>query len=222
MARLTVTEVTTRVLRKMQDDAFDATDVLTALDQCNVEIATILDIKELVTVSEVTFTNSQNNITLPSDFCKNLFLGYNKTTNRHLDVYDSRRILTRRLTHLDRAGNVEAICKDGENIFYQKVPAADQTGDVHYHALPDDLASDGEFPSYVPGNFIHRLYYNYAVAQLFDLVEDGIDGEKVNTLYHEDKFNKYLREFELFIGPDPDDPYVPRTPAYKFDFEDYG
>lgn len=228
MARLTVERLIEKIILKIQDgdesDYVTPDTVMEELDQCNVDIATEVNIKELATVSEVTLAAGQNSVSLPSDFLnkqKSLSQGYNKSTNEHLKVYASRRLVDRRFRGISITGNAMIICDDFPNLYYQCSPSSDQLIDIYHFAVPNDLSENGNFPNYIPNNYIYRLYFHYACAQLFDYLEDGEEGEKVNTLYHEDKYSKNLKAFKAFIGPDPDDPFVIESPNISFNFEDY-
>lgn len=205
MAKETVAEVVIRVLRKIQEDAITAADVVTALNICNVDIASRILITDLAAVSEVTFIADQNTIALPDDYHRNLSHGYNKTTSSSVMVRDSRRLIDKNINILDMTGNVLIIAPDNRNLYYQKVPPSNQEGYIYYHRLPDDLTISGNFPDYIQHNFVHSLYFHYASYYLYDnYLEDGKEGEKVNTLYHEDKYEEGIDNLIKFIGPDPD------------------
>jgi hypothetical protein len=226
MAKITVDQLISRVLSKVNGDVakddFDNDDILMAVNGCLAHIATVIDIKQLATVSEVILSADENTVSLPSDFCKNLVYAYNKTTNRPVKVYDSRRLIDRKINKIT-GGNVVCIAPDGdENIYYQYIPPSNQTLDIYYHKMPDDLSIGGDFPSWIPNNFIYKLFFNYVVNELYDYVESGIEGQniegsKTNTVWHQERFNEVLAQFSKFIGPDPDTPFIPEM---NFDFED--
>lgn len=223
MAKMTVDQLIDRVLFKISDDDFVAADVLSAMDQCLVDIATILDIKQLATVSAVTALANQNAINLPDDYCKKLVYAYNKTTNNPIKVLSSRNTIDKNIGIRVTGGNVKYIAEEGSELYYQYKPSANQLLDVYYHRLPDDLEIGGEFPAWIPGNFVYKLFYNYSVNQLWDIKEEGIVGQgieqsKINTLFHQSEYNKALESFRVFIGPDPGHPYVPDSNVdFNFD-----
>lgn len=220
MARMTVEQLIERVLFKVEDGNFSEDDVLLSLDQCALDIATNCDIKQLATVSELTVVGGTNTIALPSDFCKELTYGYNKTSNHPVKVYDSRVLLDKAISTIGTKGNIRHIADDNPDLYCQYTPTNDQVLDIYYHKNPDDLALDGQFPMWVPSNYIYKLFYHYSVAQLFDIIEDGIEGEKVNTLYHEDRYQEELKKFKLYNGDHPDAPFVPHH-NQNFDFTDW-
>jgi hypothetical protein len=222
MAKMTVDNVIDRVLQKIQDDGIDSDFILEAFNQCNVHLATVVDIKELATVSEVIFLAGVNEIPLPDDFHKNFTMGYNDSVDCKLAVFESRRVLDYRTRGLSNSGNVIAVCNDSPNIYYKCSPSVDQNGRIYYHRLPIDLAEGGSFPPYIPNGSVYRLFFHYTVSQCYDFIEDGIDGgpedKKTNTIYHDSKFKEALKEFISFVGPDPNNAYDSRS-NQKFDFD---
>jgi hypothetical protein len=214
---MTVDNIIDRVVQKIQEESIDVDFILEALNQCNVHIATVIDIKELSTVSETTLLAGANVVPLPTGFHKKLVFAYNKTTNERVRVYDSRRLVDRKLSITGTTGNVISLCNDFPNIYYQYKPSSNQLVDVYYHKLPSNLIEGGLFPAYVPDSHVYRVFFNYVVSQCYDFLEDGMEGDKVNTTHHNTKFETALNELKLFIGPDPDHPDM-MMPNGCFDF----
>jgi len=203
---ITVVGLIQRIGLKINRIDMDRDFILAVLNQCNADIASRIDFKELATVDTITFTAGENTISLPSDFHKNLDFGRNTTTNRSITVLDSRRIIDRQMDRIDRTGNVILVALDYPNIYFQYSPSANQAGTIYYHRLPTDLTLDGIFPAYIPAGLTFRIFYNYTIGEMYDVIEDGVEGEKVNTMYHRDQYDKAAAELALFIGPDPDLP----------------
>jgi hypothetical protein len=67
---------------------------------------------------------------------------------------------------------------------------------------------------------VYKLFFNYACAQAFDFIEDGVEGEKVNTTYHSNIAAVALNELNGFIGPDPDNVTCTSVNT-NFNFSDY-
>jgi hypothetical protein len=224
MAIVTVDELSSKVLQKVQDDDIDSDFVLQSFNQCLVHIATVINVNSLATVTEVTFTAGGSIVPLPSDFHKNFVFGFNKTTNTDVIVVESRRILDRNIFGKKTySGNVITACTDYPNIYYQYSPSSDQLIDVYYHKLPTELVDGGNFPSYIPWSHLHKLFFNFAASAAYDIIEDGIDGgpdsKKTNTMYHDIKFKEALEEIKLFFGPDADIAYGQRGNP-RFDFNE--
>lgn len=220
---MTVAKMVDRILNKIDDDSYDNDDVLDSLNRCAIHIASVITIKELATVGTVTAGAGDNTVSLPSDFQKNLVHAYNKTTGERIEVRKSRRLVDRYSDNPNTSGNVVVVCNDYPNLYFKNSPSSDQEIDLYYHRKPDEITfEDNIFPPYIPESHVFKLFYNYALNELYDEIEDGIDGEKVNTKWHESKFEKFLLELDvLIIGPDPDEAYQPLSTNPNFDFEDF-
>ena len=57
-------------------------------------------------------------------------------------------------------------------------------------------------PDGIPEHLIKPLLLNHAAASIFSEIEEGIEGAKVNTLYHEQKSQQALSALISFIGPE--------------------
>ncbi len=82
----------------------------------------------------------------------------------------------------DAAGEVEAVCLEGNILWYQKIPAAAESLMLILYENPDELEDDDDEPSTLP-EYLHKLLLvNGAAHFIYNEIEDGIEGEKVNTV----------------------------------------
>ncbi len=96
---------------------------------------------------------------------------------------------------LDKEGDIEAVCIQGNVIWYQGIP---ETAEEHLCILQSDpplLDDDDDVPTVIP-EFLHMdVIVHGVIARLYNLLEDGIDGEKVNTInslmYRKDGIQKF-------------------------------
>lgn len=83
---------------------------------------------------------------------------------------------------LDQEGDVEAVCLDGFTLWYQKIPAESSNLTVLCYINPSPLVDDKDTPPLdVPSHLHRKLFVNGASYMIYDQIEDGIDGEKINT-----------------------------------------
>jgi len=73
---------------------------------------------------------------------------------------------------------------------------------IHYFRLPVDMEDDDDTPDGIPTQFQKKLLVNYACKEIFSLIEDGIEGQQVNTAKHTGFFLSALRDLELSIPAD--------------------
>jgi hypothetical protein len=98
----------------------------------------------------------------------------------------------------DEIGDVEAVALEGSTLWYQKIPAVAETLTVLYYQDPSVLEDDEESPDYLPG-FLHRpLLVSGAAYIMFNRLEDGLDGEKVNTASQLADFNRGIASFRAY------------------------
>ncbi len=218
MAPPTVETVIKRVLKKIPRTNIVSDDVLEIINECLVDIASIIDIPQLATTEEATMVAGENLVTMDSSFHKKLSFAWNKTLNQKIRVYDSKRIIDNKLSTMGTSGNVIMMAPNFPDIYFQYSPASDQIATIYFHRLPDELEDNSIFPTYIPSNFIHGLFFNYSLERLYSSIEDGFEGEKVNTLHYQDKYDDYIKKYKLFLGPDPDEVTMQEPPTEGFDF----
>lgn len=224
MSRPTVAELIEEILGTVDDEEYINTDVLKFLNRCNIRLAGTLDTPDLATVGNIDTVIGQNFTNLPSDYFKGLNQWfnptcYNTTTNDRIKIFGSRRLVDKKFRILDQTGAITAVALYGRTLYYQKIPEAVQTLQISYFKRPDELTVDGQFPAYIPEGYIHELFFNYACSYLFSPIEDGIEDEKTNTMFHKGEFNIAWNELKQLYGPDQDDPYFMDNSSGDFDFD---
>lgn len=102
--------------------------------------------------------------------------------------------------NLSDSGDVEAVALEGSTLWYYSIPDIESTLTLVYYKNPDLLTSDSDEPTAIP-DFLHRqILVNGASALCFSLVEDGIDGDKVNTTSREMSKTDGLRKLREWLG----------------------
>jgi hypothetical protein len=85
---------------------------------------------------------------------------------------------------LTEAGDLEAVALEGSTLWYQYVPAAEVTVTMLGYQNPPELEDSADIPSDFPSHLHRPLFVNGAAWLIFDQIEDGLEGEKVNTQAH--------------------------------------
>ena len=109
-------------------------------------------------------------------------------------------------------GAIEAVCIEGDNLLYRGM--ADDTLTLKYYKKPTDITNVSTEPSELPGHFQRRLLVAYCCREIYADIEDGMEGQKVNTTYWDSKYNKWLDELSLYVRKD-----MPREPKHIRSFE---
>jgi hypothetical protein len=101
---------------------------------------------------------------------------------------------------LTTAGDIEACCLEGNTLWYAYVPAVAETLTLLYFQNPRTLADDTDEPVDLP-EFSHRsLLVNGTCFLIYDLIERGVEGAKVNTREHEGHLEGGIIALQNWLG----------------------
>ena len=200
----TVDQIISEVSDIIKDDSYGPSEILRRLSECLYFVARRLNFSDLEGEDTITTATDAYVKALPSDFHHNLFDCWSGTHNRQLKVHDSKRAINQYLDRLDSGGSVIAVCQDGRNLYYQRQPSVAETLRLFYYKKPTSLALAGNLPTYIDDDFHDSLFVNFACWKLYARIEDGVDGEKVNTLYYKKEFYEALGDAITFYKPEPE------------------
>lgn len=98
------------------------------------------------------------------------------------------------------AGPVAAVALEGNILWYQKVPATPQTLSIVYYAYPPEMVDDEDVPEAIPVFLQRRILVHRAASFIFDQIEDGVEGQKVNTAAQRLQANNAMQELFHHLG----------------------
>lgn len=107
-------------------------------------------------------------------------------------------------------GPIEHVCTSGAQLAYYPIPESTVEVTLFYYQPPAPLTGDTEEPVSIPSAYHRKLLANYAIKELWDGIEDGLEGAKVNTTRFEQKFDRALEEFKASITQGQSTPPPPR------------
>jgi len=198
----TYSELIDEVSGIIQDTSYTDAVIGAYLNKGYVDVAGKVFLPELVTIGTVATTVSQYYSSLPAAFHRNLHFCYSTTNNRHIKIYRNMALLFREFSKIDAAGNVVGVAAEGNYLYYQRIPSSAETLQVHYYALPTAMSADGDYPSSLPDHLADDLLINFACRSIYQQIEDGIEGQKVNTMFHDQQYKEALADLVSLIGPD--------------------
>lgn len=212
------TDLIALVQRAVKDASFSDAEILVLLNEGLQAVAFEFCLPELEATDEIEFTAGGDVFaSLPDDYHHDLWHIEPVTMARLINIHTSLHSLQRIYSDADRGGVITDAAVDGLTLHVRPSLTQDQTVRVHYYRMPETLTSSAvSEPEGVPAHLQSGLLVNYAVARIFDIIEDGVDGAKVNTQRYEAKYaNEGLRPLERYARRAPRlTPYIKRHARY--------
>ena len=87
-------------------------------------------------------------------------------------------------------GSVWKVAQEGKLIWYIDQPDSVETLYVLLYKEPPEMVADGSTPSYLPFMLHRQLLVYKATALLYNIIEEGVEGEKVNTINYENLYQR--------------------------------
>jgi hypothetical protein len=122
------------------------------------------------------------------------------TDGNKLRVYPNLELLMDDYPTMAEAGDVEAVALEGSLLWYQYVPATAEVLTVVYYRNPSALSSDEDEPTVIPEHLQRGCLVAGAAWIMFDKLEDGLEGEKVNTTAQFAQYNRGIVAFGSYLG----------------------
>lgn len=176
-------EIRTEIENLVQDSSFTTTVLNDYINQAILYVGANTDIPELKGIGVVTTVLSQAYTTLSG-----LTGGFSGKLRRVKDadgnaisIYSDLALLMDAYPTMNEEGEVEAVALEGSTLWYQDIPVEEETLTCLYYRNPAILSSDTESPSDFPTHLHRQLFVHGSAWIIYDQIEDGIDGEKVNT-----------------------------------------
>jgi len=101
---------------------------------------------------------------------------------------------------LDTVGAVEAVCIQRNVAWYQGIPEEPETVLCILHSDPEPLVNDEDIPVVIPEFLQRDRIVHGVVAELYDMIEDGTDGQKINTANSYNHREIALQRFREWLG----------------------
>ena len=155
---------------------------------------------EVITVLNQAYTD------LPSDYLRDLNWVYDSTSDYRITLLGGLQLLKIKYPGLAKTGNIEHAAVSLRKLYYQGIPSVKRTLAINYFRKPTLLHNDRDEPIMLPSHLHRRLLVNYACKALFARIEDGMDGKKANTAFHDAEYKQAFNELQLWIIPRASEP----------------
>jgi hypothetical protein len=183
----TVAEMIEEVTDIVQDASFTDAAILALLNKGLTYIASRQLLPDLEMAETVTTVIDANMVPLPDDFMRNLHHAQSVDPAGYpIKVYLNPVFLLRdygAISISDPETWVTAVAQRGRDLLYARRPPVAQAIEIRYHRHPDALTWEEESPDCLP-LFAHETLVHWVCYKIFNSIEDGIDGQKINTQHY--------------------------------------
>ena len=158
----------------------------------------------LETSTEVTAVSTDTEVAAPDgmDLDRNIFSCASGDSKPDIKVLSSSGLMIQRYPSIgidNEEGDVLHVCLSGGKIMYHPVPTDDTVILVRHHKLVTALNLNTDIPSAIPIKHQKKLLHSYACKELYNDIEDGIEGAMPNVVKFENRYEKALAELELEV-----------------------
>ncbi len=181
--------------RGVQDDSFTLDEnILPLINEALGEAAFWFCHEELNQRAEITAL-ADPSVSMPADFHHNLYRVVNLSFNRPVSIRTNIDVLEDLYEGITTRGVIEDVAVVGTELFFKPgliSATTPQDLKLFYYKKPDELI-EGDMalaPGWLPEQFHRGMVVNYVLKELFALIEDGIEGQKVNTEYYQGEYAK--------------------------------
>lgn len=192
-----------KVFKIHRDKSFGFSETLDLFNECYADIAAANDIflPLLETDSTVNTVLSQNYVDLPTDFQKKLLKCYSVSQKCWIEQYSSISVLLGKGHQVDDPGAVWGVAIRNRRLYYQYIPETAETLKLYYYKTPTLMTDISSTPDALPDHLAEPLLKSYACWKIYDLIEDGVDDPKINTIKWEREYNQNLFKLKSHLGP---------------------
>lgn len=192
---MTFRDIAVKVIQAVHDASLTGDSALIRyFDRCVKELAGRIDFSALVGENKVTIKANGTSIAMPTDYLRNLQYAYDTDTEAALTILSPREMWTE-YPRMDATGVYAQYCcvRDGD-LYVQPAPEDDEDITLRYFKSPDEVDRlDDTVPSWIPARVQQDVFFHFACRECFTQIEDGIDGGKPNTQYHEAMYRSAFR-----------------------------
>jgi hypothetical protein len=199
----------------IQESAYAEADIITRINEALVDIAAGLEIPtkqnltaplpNLFTSGTVSLVNTARYGDMPSGFQRGPITVYSSTTGEIPLLTSFRRYMLDYPT-LETGTYLYKAILNGNRLYVY--PSVTESVTVTYYEEPGALSEDTDEPDWLPTQFHRRLVVNMVCRDIFNRIEDGLEGSKPNTQYYQNELDKAIYAFDLYLGDDGDPEYI--------------
>ena len=195
----TMSEIISVVQDNVKDsDVATASAIITLTNRCIAEIASRYTLPSLAASASVTSTETYK-VALPANFGKRLYHCFNTTQSSECAIYDSYYdfVVKHPVPTSTAAQPVTVVVPYSGYLYYQGIPTDAETLTLYYYRVPTATGTttgtyETVVPDGIPGAINDMVLTNYVSWKLFSKIEQGLEGNKSDTMYYRQLYNEGL------------------------------
>ncbi len=219
---MNLSELVEAIENVVQDSDFTSTIITSLINEAVLKIATgdVLPGKyqvspplpDLYVKADVLTVIDAGFLSLPADYNRTMFMVVDANGDA-IRVQDSfKKFLVDNSD--ESSGGVFVCAINGSRLHYRDIPTAATALTVHYYQTPETLVSVSDTPSCIPAILHRKLIVGYVCREIFNKIEDGIEGQKINTNYYATEYAGGLLDLEKIVGIDGSPDYYDNQTDY--------
>lgn len=187
----------------LQDSSFTDDQIDAKINAGLVDASWHQLLSELESSGEFTTDPASNEVDIPADwdFQRNLYHA-DAADKPDIKVFTQIGLLKKRVPDIDtevHEGDIEYLTTRKGKVVYSPSPATATTVKCNFYINPTPLAADDDIPTCLPIPLHGPILVSYALWKLFAIIEDGIEGFKVNTNYYKKEYQEALERIDDYI-----------------------
>jgi hypothetical protein len=105
----------------------------------------------------------------------------------------------------DQTGQVMGVAIRGSYLYYQNIPDDDdydlETLKLYYYSHPGKFEDENDQPTELHAALAEDLLAAWCNWKIFNQIEDGLEGQQINTSYHKADFAEQLAQLKRMYRP---------------------
>lgn len=196
----TLAEIRDRVKLTVQDTTFSDALINSYINEGIQRVASLVLIPDLEDIGTVTTEVNEYVVDIPPswNFDRNIFM-CTGPEDQKVQVLSSIAMLGRKFVDFrlnKQEGSVEACTTTQTQFFYYPIPTTAEVYTCGFYIKPTLLTADTETPSIFPDFLHYALLESFASAEIYDKIEDGMDGIKTNARHYRKKFDEAVEDLK--------------------------
>lgn len=198
----TLQEISDRIISILQDKSY-APQLTAYINEGIQRCASLVLLPALESVGTVDTVLGSTETDIPDtwNYDRNLYIADSALTEKGVKIFSSVALFSREYPQFrieKTAGDVEALTTYGNKIVYYYIPSTVDTLTCAFYTKPTLLSVGTDVPMCLPDFLQMKLLTAYTCSEIYDLIEDGVDGIKINTQKHLAAFNKAIEELSNY------------------------